>query len=124
MSTRTGPLSERQHFIIQKIIEGYEHKEVARMLNLANRTSITNEMRMIVAKLGVRNSAAAIALYSRWQACGLSEDDTEALDRLAPEGAVEAVTEPLPVEPPPPAFTGLFAAPPATGYTEDEEDVS
>lgn len=145
-STRNGPLTERQHFIIQQVINGLEHKEIAKLLGLTNRTSVTNEMRMIVAKLGVRNSSAAVALYSRWQACGLSEDDTAALDALsyATEGvagaaAVRPTSQPqdspktagrpiphslpsLPTEPPQPTFTGLFAEPPSTGYIADDEE--
>lgn len=129
-STRNGPLTERQHFIIQQVIAGLEHKEIAKLLGLTNRTSVTNEMRMIVAKLGVRNSAAAIALYSKWQACGLSEEDTKALDALsyategvkpAPLPTLQAAPPALPVEPPAPTFTGLFTEPPSTGY-EPEED--
>lgn len=116
MSSRHGPLTERQHFIIQKLIEGYEHKEVAKLLNLNNRSSVTNEVGWIVAKLGARNSAQAIALYARWQACGLSQEDTAALDALAPQADEEQPPAPVPA----PAFTGLFAEPPATGYEEDE----
>jgi len=130
-STRNGPLTKRQHFIIQQVINGLEHKEIAKLLGLTNRTSVTNEMRMIVAKLGVRNSSAAVALYSRWQACGLSEDDTAALDALsyasegvkpAPLPVPQAATPSLPVEPPAPMFTGLFAEPPSTGYIADDEE--
>jgi len=63
----TGPLTPRQGRILADVAEGREHAEIAHELSLS-RTAVSEDVRVIVAKMKVRNTAQAICSYGQYLA--------------------------------------------------------
>lgn len=60
----TGPLTPRQKYILSRVARGHQHAEIGEELSLS-RTAVAEDMRVVVAKLKVKNSAEAVMVYGR-----------------------------------------------------------
>lgn len=60
----TGPLTPRQKYILSRVAQGHQHAEIGEELSLS-RTAVAEDMRVVVAKLKVKNSAEAVMVYGR-----------------------------------------------------------
>ena len=75
----TGPLTPRQGKILAEVSAGREHADIAQELRLS-RTAVSEDVRVIVAKMKVANTAQAIGRYGRYKAY------TDAADLLMAAG--------------------------------------
>jgi DNA-binding CsgD family transcriptional regulator len=75
----TGPLTPRQGKILAEVSAGREHADIAQELKLS-RTAVSEDVRVIVAKMKVANTAQAIGRYGRYKAY------TDAADLLMAAG--------------------------------------
>lgn len=70
---RTGPLNDRQHDIVQRVMSGMYHIEIAGELHVT-KTCVSENMSIVVMKMGARNSAEAVAMYAKYEAlCEVAE---------------------------------------------------
>jgi len=63
----TGPLNERQRRILDWFYQGYQQEWIAEEMELSRQT-VAEHMRVIILKLGVRNSWHACAKWSAYVA--------------------------------------------------------
>lgn len=61
---RSGPLNQRQVAILELVSAGWTHAETAEELGIS-RTSVSDNMSVVVTKLGAVNSAQAMYLWGR-----------------------------------------------------------
>lgn len=83
----SGPLTDRQRMILRYVALGNTHKYIAEVMHLS-RVTISEEMRRVVSKLGVANSAEACALHGQYVA--LTDHAAQLRKDVLPEPLGEA----------------------------------
>lgn len=84
----TGELSPIQVQTLKLLASGLDHREVAERIG-RSRVSVTQNGGAIVAKMGARNTAHAVAIYSRYEAYHSAAAQLERARLPSPLGEAE-----------------------------------